>query len=322
MMTVYASKEVADRAYFTPPAAAADTTPSNLFDHAGKGKAGGQFNAARGIAIAPDGTIVIVDQLNYRVQEFAPDGTFIRQWGGIGTAPDKFGQINGYAFGPTGLAIAPDGTVFVADTWNHRISAFKPDGTPLRQWGTFFNGQENPAGLAQHTSDFYGPRGIAIAPNGLLYVTDTGNSRILVFDQTGKFVRTFGTLGTGPGQMDNPVGIAARKDGTIAVADTNNARVLIFNQDGQYLAMLPVQDWGTVRGLEAYLDFLPNGNLLIPSPTGNRLIEMTTQGQIVRSITGAVGDLRKPVAVAVTPDGASALVVNDDSNTVVKVSLA
>ncbi|HEY7910167.1 MAG TPA: hypothetical protein VIC60_14895, partial [Thermomicrobiales bacterium] len=67
--------------------------------------------------------------------------------------------------------------------------------------------------------------------------------------------------------------------------------------------------------------FLPNGNLLIPSPTGNRLIEMTTQGQTVRSITGNIGDLRKPVAVAITPDGATALVVNDETNTVVKVSL-
>src|SRR6185437_8076176 len=110
-------------------------------------------------------------------------------------------------------------------------------------------------------------------------------------------------------------------DGTIAVADTNNARVLLFSADGQYQSALPVPDWATVKGLEAYPTFLPNGNLLIPSPTGNRLIEMTTQGQTVRSITGNVGDLRKPVAVAVTPDGATALVVNDETNTVVKVSL-
>src|SRR5262249_18527508 len=145
---------------------------------------------------------------------------------------------------------------------------------------------------------------------------------VLVFDQTGKFVRTFGSLGTGPGQMDNPVGIAARPDGTIAVADTNNARVLIFNQDGQYLAMLPVQDWGTVRGLEAYPTFLPNGNPPGTCTTGNKWIGWTTRGKMVRSITGATGALRKPVAVAVTPDGATAYVVNDDSNTVVKVSLA
>ena len=107
MMTVYLSKEVADKVYFAAPSAtAAATTTSNLFDHAGKGKGGGQFSAARGIAIGADGTISIVDQLNYRVQQFQPDGTFIRQWGGIGTGPDKFGQINGYAFGPTGIAVA------------------------------------------------------------------------------------------------------------------------------------------------------------------------------------------------------------------------
>ncbi len=321
-LTAYLSKDAADKVFFAAPSpSGAQANPSNLFDRAGKGKAGGQFSAPRGIAVGPDGTITIVDQLNYRVQQFQPDGTFLRQWGGIGTAPDKFGQINGYAFGPTGLVVAPDGTIYVADTWNHRIAAFTSDGKPLRQWGSFFNGQENPGALPQHTSEFYGPRGIAIGPNGLLYVTDTGNSRVLVFDANGKFVRAFGSFGTGDGQMDNPVGIAARADGTIAVADTNNARVLLFSAEGQYQSAVPVADWSTVKGLEAYPIFLKNGNLLVPSPTGNRLIEMTTQGQTVRNITGNPGDLRKPVAVAVTPDGTTALVVNDETNTVVKVSL-
>ncbi len=321
-MSAYLSKEVSDKVYFAGATATnAPAAPSNLFDRAGKGKAGGQFSAARGIAVGPDGLITIVDQLNYRVQQFQPDGTFVRQWGGIGTTPDKFGQINGYAFGPTGLAVGTDGTVYVADTWNHRISAFTSDGKPVRQWGNYFNGQDNPGDLPKHTAEFYGPRGITITPNGLLYVTDTGNSRILVFDKDGKFVRTFGSLGTGAGQMDNPVGIAARADGTIAVADTNNARVLLFSADGQYQGEALVTDWGTVKGLEAYIGFLPNGNLLVPSPTGNRLIEMTTQGQMVRSIPGNPGDLRKPVSFALAPDGKTAYVVNDETNTVVKVSL-
>ncbi|MDQ2785470.1 MAG: 6-bladed beta-propeller [Chloroflexota bacterium] len=321
-LTAYLNKEAADKVFFAAPSpSSTQAAPSNLFDHAGKGKAGGQFSAPRGIAVGPDGTITIVDQLNYRVQQFQPDGTFLRQWGGIGAGPGMFGQINGYAFGPTGLAVAPDGTIFVADTWNHRISAFTSDGKPVRQWGSFFNGQENPAALPQHTSDFYGPRGIAIGPDGLVYVTDTGNSRVLVFDQSGKFVRTFGSFGTGDGQMDNPVGIADRADGTIAVADTNNARILLFSAAGQYQSAIPVADWSAVRGLEAYPIFLKNGNLLIPSPTGNQLIEMTTQGQTVRTITGNPGDLRKPVAVAVTADGTTAIVVNDETNSVVKVSL-
>ncbi len=316
-LTLYMNKDAAARVL---AGSGQPLPPNNLFDRAGKGAAAGQFSAPRGIAIGPDGTITIVDQLNHRVQQFMPDGTFLRQWGGIGTGPDKFGQpAGGPPYGPTGIAIAPDGVIYVADTWNHRIAAFTSDGTPLRQWGAYFNGQENPAGLSQHTSDFYGPRGIAVGPNGLLYVTDTGNSRILVFDARGKFVRTFGTFGTGDGQMDNPVGIAARPDGTIAVADTNNARVLLFTADGKYQSALPVPDWATVKGLEAYPIFLKNGDLLIPSPTGNRLIEMTTQGQTVRSLTGNPGDLRKPVAVILTPDGTSVYIVNDDNNTVMRV---
>src|SRR5947209_15472013 len=116
-MTDYLNKDVADKVFFAAPSPTnTQANASNLFDRAGKGKAGGQFSAARGIAVAQDGTITIVDQLNYRVQQFTADGTFLRQWGGIGAAADKFGQINGYAFGPTGLAVASDGTVYVADT--------------------------------------------------------------------------------------------------------------------------------------------------------------------------------------------------------------
>ena len=325
MMTAYLNKEAADKVYFAASApSAANAAPSNLFDHAGKGKAGGQFANPRGIVVAADGTITIVDQLNYRVQQFAPDGTFLRQWGGIGSGPDKFGQINGYNFGPTGIAAAPDGTIYVADTWNHRIAAFTADGKPVRQWGKFFNGQEDPAALASsaHNGDFYGPRGIAIGPNGLLYVTDTGNSRIEVFDGSGKFVRAFGSLGSGDGQLDNPIGIAARADGTIAVADTTNARIVLFNQDGQYQGAIAVPDWGTLKGIEAYPIFLPNGNLLVPLLTNNRLAEMTTTGAVVRTLIGGTGDLHKPVAIALTPDGATAIVVNDENSTVVKVSLA
>lgn len=327
-LTVYYSDEVAKRIFYvgggsgaTSGGSGATTTIANLFDRAGKGKGAGQFMAPRGIAIGPDGTITIVDQLNYRVQQFDANGAFLRQFGSAGTTPDKFGQLKGFAFGPTGLAAAPDGTLFVADTWNHRVSVFSPTGQPLRQWGTFFNGQDDAAGLPMHPSDFYGPRGIAIGPDGLVYVTDGGNGRLSVFKQDGTWVRTIGSRGTGPGQMLDCIGVAVKADGTIAVADPDNGRVQLFAANGTFLNSVPVMEWGATHGQEPYPVWLPDGNLLVPIPLGNKLYEITPAGQIVRTLTGNPGDLRRPVAIALLADGSGALVLNDETGTVVRLSL-
>lgn len=326
-MTIFYSPEVASRVFFTGAsasgggAAAAPAQSFGLFERGGRGRGEGQFVSPRGIGVGPDGTITVVDQLNYRVQQFGPDGAFVRQFGGTGTTPDKFGQLRGFAFGPTGLAVAPDGTLYVADTWNHRVSVFTPDGKPLRQWGTFFNGQEDPAGLAMHPGDFYGPRGIAVGPDGLVYVADGGNGRVLVFRPDGTPVRVIGSRGSGPGQVLDIHGVAVRADGTVAVADPDNARVQLFGADGMFLSSVPVPDWATIRGLEPYIVWLPSGNLLVPSPTTNRLYEITQAGMNVRTITGAVGDLRRPVGLALTPDGSTVLVANDETHTVTRVGL-
>jgi len=327
-LTVYYSSEVASRVFYVgggaPGAGNGATTATgttfNLFDRAGKGKGAGQFDMPRGIAIGPDGTITVVDELNFRVQQFDANGAFLRQFGGAGTAPDKFGQLKGYAFGPTGVAVAPDGTLFVADTWNHRVSVFSSTGQPLRQWGMFFNGQDDAAGLPAHPSDFYGPRGIAVGPDGLVYVTDGGNGRVSVFKQDGTWVRTIGSRGMGPGQVLDCIGIAVKADGTVAVADPDNGRVQLFAADGKFLSSIPVPEWGMTRGQEPYPVWLPNGNLLVPVPIANKLYEVTPAGQIARTLVGNPGDLRKPVAIALTADGA-AFVVNNDANAVTRVNI-
>jgi len=325
-LTIFYSPEVANRIFYNAGGGAAGGAASaqsfGLFDKGGRGKGEGQFVSPRGIGVGSDGTITVVDALNYRVEQFRPDGGFLRQFGGPGTTPDKFGQLRGFAFGPTGLATAPDGTIYVADTWNHRVSAFTADGKPVRQWGTFFNGQDDPTGLTMHPGDFYGPRGIAVGPDGNVYVADGGNGRVSVFRPDGTYVRTVGSRGSGPGQLLDIHGVAVKADGTLAVADPDNGRIQLFTASGMYLSSIPVMDWTTIRGLEPYLAWLPNGNLLVPSPTTNRLYEITQAGMTVRTITGAVGDLRRPVAVALAPDGTTVYVTNDETHTVSRIGLA
>jgi DNA-binding beta-propeller fold protein YncE len=124
---------------------------------------------------------------------------------------------------PWDVAVADDGSIFVADTFNHRIQKLGADGTFIKMWGTFAQGTD--------PESMWGPRGIVIDKNGHLLVTDTGNKRVLIFDQNLNYLSQFGSAGFDAGQFDEPVGIAVSQDGKIVVADTWNRRVQIFEAD-------------------------------------------------------------------------------------------
>lgn len=83
--------------------------------------------------------------------------------------------------------------------------------------------------------DFAKPTGVAVDAEGNLYVCDTLNDRIEVFDADGKFISTYGKNGDGPGYFARPKGIAIDGDGHIWVADGMQDRVQVFNKDWQLL---------------------------------------------------------------------------------------
>ncbi len=83
--------------------------------------------------------------------------------------------------------------------------------------------------------DFAKPSGLALDREGNLYVADTLNDRIEIFDADGKFISTFGKNGDGPGYFARPKGVAIDSDGHIWVADGMQDRVQVFNQEAQLL---------------------------------------------------------------------------------------
>jgi sugar lactone lactonase YvrE len=101
--------------------------------------------------------------------------------------------------------------------------------------------------------DFARPSGLAVDDDGNLYVCDTLNDRIEVFDADGTFIRAFGKAGDGPGYFARPKGIAIDTDGHIWVADGMQDRVQVFNQQDQLLitfgghGLLPGQFQGIVN---------------------------------------------------------------------------
>jgi hypothetical protein len=120
---------------------------------------------------------------------------------------------------PVAIAIAPDGTKYIADVQIGAIAVFDASDHFLRQIG---HERLNPVGVAVHGSQ--------------LYVTDYKANHIEVFDRfSGKSLRIIGGLGRKPGQMAGPLGIATDDQGNIYVDDIINCRVQKFAPDGKLL---------------------------------------------------------------------------------------
>lgn len=309
---------VAQEAIVTDPYASVTVplTPDQVIGAAGSGA--GQFQAPQAIAIAPDGSLYVADSRNHRIQRLSPSGEVLQVWGQYGDA--TLGDAPGGKFNePWGVAVAPDGTVYVADTWNHRIQKFAADGGFLSIWMTF--------GPLEEPDTFYGPRGIAVdahrvgAARGRVFVVDTGNKRVVVFDADGNYLTQFGGAGLGPGQFDEPVGIALDGDGNVYVADTWNQRVQVFAADETGLIYTPISEWsvsgwygGSVKN-KPFIAVDAQQRVYVTDPEACRVLEFTTSGQIVRAWGTCSSDINGfglPVGLAV--DSAGGVWVSDAGN--------
>jgi DNA-binding beta-propeller fold protein YncE len=122
--------------------------------------------------------------------------------------------------------------------------------------------------------DFTDPWGIAVNSSGYVFVTDTENNRVEVFNQTGQFVTAWGQLGPEAGNFSSPEGIAIDGSGLVYVADTGNNRVEVFTSTGAF-----VRQWGTA-GLAAGQMLEPMGialdqagNVIVSDVAGSRVQE-------------------------------------------------
>jgi sugar lactone lactonase YvrE len=133
---------------------------------------------------------------------------------------------------PGGLAIDHENRLlYVSDVKLDQVLVYDADSLKLlRKIGTTGRNHE-----LTTPGDFAKPSGMAVDKDGNLYVADTLNNRIEVFDADGQFVRAFGKHGDGPGYFARPKGVAIDGDGHIWVADGMEDRVQVFNQEEQLL---------------------------------------------------------------------------------------
>lgn len=226
--------------------------------------------AGRGIASAPDGTLYVADTAQHSIWHLSPEGDLLNTWGEYGVAPGQFNE-------PWDVAVDQLGNVYVADTWNHRIQKFTAEGEYVLSWGRLGQVQAyDPAGNGL----LYGPRGIAIGPNGNVYVADTGNHRVQLFNAEGVFLREFGSAGSLPSQMSEPVGIAVSSTGEVFVADTWNRRVQVFSPESIYLREWSVPIWSGNPAEKPFLA-VTDQIVFVGAPLNGRVLAFDQAGNLL-----------------------------------------
>ncbi|HSS41384.1 MAG TPA: NHL repeat-containing protein [Solirubrobacterales bacterium] len=214
---------------------------------AGAGGSGaGQLSAPSAIALDATGNVWVSDTANNRIVEFNEQGQFVETFGtnvnktkveAAGTEAEKnlctaasgnvcqAGSATGMMKAPAGIALSPNGWIWVVDAGNSRIERFVAAGTLL---STFSGPGSEPGQLKE-------PKAITIAPDGSIWVADYGNNRIEQWNSSLTFVRAIGKEGSGAGEFKNPAAIEADSTGNIWVGDQKNNRVEEFDRTGVYL---------------------------------------------------------------------------------------
>ena len=189
------------------------------------------------VAMAPDGTVYVSDWMANVVRRFAADGSALGTLAGVENVPYATDSTRFNA--PSGVGLAADGSLYVLENQGYRLLKLDPAGQPL--WTV---GQAGvPGSDNEHFGDLWrGPQGnLAVDRGGRVYVPDTGNARIQVFNANGTFNRSFGSLGAGNDQFNCPGGVAISPvTQDIFVVDTCNQRVQVYNNGWSYKTTLGV----------------------------------------------------------------------------------
>jgi predicted membrane-bound mannosyltransferase/DNA-binding beta-propeller fold protein YncE len=181
--------------------------------------------------------------------------------GGMGSDPGSFQ-------GPRGLAIAPDGSLYIADTNNHRIQHLSPTGEVLHIWGSYSGSEASLSGTAVAGS-FNEPWDVAVGPDGFVYVADTWNNRIQKFTAEGVFITSWGYFGQGEtaDAFWGPRAISVDDRGRVFVSDTGNKRVVMFTNAGEPLSVINLNLNEPVG-----VDVAPDGRVYIADTWNQRVV--------------------------------------------------
>ena len=211
--------------------------------------------------------------------------THVTMWGEYGFGPDQLNY-------PTGIALGPNGDVYVTDGGNDRVTRFTPDG--------------------DYVDTIAGPWGIHVDSAGSVYVISQGQERIQKFTENGVFLMQWGVEGPLPGQFMKPRSVTTDDQGNIYVSDVQRHDVQKFNSTAEYL--LEWGEPGSLPGqfLHPYHLSYADGKIVVVDwlehPHGGRLTSFTTMGVLSEVLVDGpqgIGELEFNTIWAAAYDGAT-----------------
>lgn len=281
--------------HFLPSQAQTVTTLTG----AGEGYADGtlvtaRFNKPMGVDTDQAGNIYVADTYNDRIRKITPEGT----------VSSIAGSTRGYADGsganakfnlPMGVAVANDGTLYVADSFNNRIRKITQDGVATTLAGSGTSGGANGTGTA---AQFYSPRAIIVGNDGNIYISEYNGHRIRKVTPEG-VVTTL--AGGGQGYMDgtgtsarfnHPKGLDMDAEGNIYVVDSDNQKIRKITSDGVVTTLAGSSaGYADGDGTDAKFQYPSGiavdnlGNVFV-TDTNNQRIRMVTPNGDVTTIAG------------------------------------
>jgi sugar lactone lactonase YvrE len=189
--------------------------------------AGKDMGATASVAFDKDGHLWVLSRGEQAFYEFNADGTYIQSFG------DKIFTRS------HGLRIDRQGNLWATDVGGHIVVKMTREGKTLLTIGT--KGEAGEWNEATGSHKLNQPNDIAIADNGDIFVAQghtpgpMGDPRVLKFDKDGKFIKSWGGKGSGPGQFQVAHGAAIDAKGLLWIADRENQRIQVFDQNGTFV---------------------------------------------------------------------------------------
>lgn len=232
---------------------------------------GAAWQDMSGVDIDSRGEIYTLQRTPSKVMVFDRKGKFLRSWG-EGVFPKAHA-----------LRVDRQGNVWITDRELHQVLKFTRDGRLLMELGTKGVAGDNNSEVA-----FNGPADVAFASNGDIFIADgeSTNTRIVRYSKEGRFLSSWGTKGSEPGQLLVPHSIVFDSRGRLYVANRGNKRIEIYDKDGAYLGQ--ITNAATPYGLA-----ISRGGILYVADgtagTEGLTVVNTRNGQVLSHFSGITG---------------------------------
>lgn len=236
----------------------------------------------KGMGRDPRGNLLVVEPHYQRVNHFTPEGKLAAQWGAKGT---NIGEL----ILPRAIAVDSHGEYFVTDySLVDRVQRFAVDWDAVRTTNLLVAGVSRPTPRIPWKSvrawgePGYGPgqfnraEGVAVDDADRVYVADSCNHRVQVFDREGGFLLSFGQAGSGAGSLSYPYDVCVDREGWVVVCEFGNSRLSIFDRRGRLIETIGRAGAGAGEFANPWSITLDShGNLYVADAQNNRVQKLT-----------------------------------------------